>query len=100
MHRALIRWEGPRYSSFITFSPRLLSCDFIWSREGKSSPEVLSAAGFFYVGNYLIISFTDDRGGSVPLLRFVYYDCLHVGDNRQDVLFPLWRWYQGLVRHR
>ena len=64
-----------------------------WQREGKHSPDALSVAGFFYVGNYLIISVTDDRGASVPLLRFIYYDCLQVGDNRQNGLFPLWWWW-------
>ena len=45
MRRALIRWKEPRHASFSIFSWRLLSFDSTWPRKGKSSPEVLSAAG-------------------------------------------------------
>ena len=84
MHRALIRWEGPRHSSFITFSTRLLFFNFTWPSEGKTLHEALRAVGFLYVGNYLIVFVTDDGGASVPLLRFIYKDCLQVGDNTED----------------
>jgi hypothetical protein len=90
MHRALIRWEGPRHSSFITLSAWLISLDFTWPREGKPSPEELRAAGFFYVDKYLIISVTDDGGASVPLLRFIYYDCSQVGGQQTGQFVSIW----------
>ena len=71
MHRALIRREGPRHTSVATFSARLFTFDSTWPRKGNPSREALSAAGFFYVGNSLITSVTDERGASVPLLLFL-----------------------------
>ena len=64
--------RGPKSAFFATFSAGLLSFDSTWPREGNPLPEILSAAGFFYVGNSLIISVTNDKGSWVPLLRFIY----------------------------
>ena len=64
VHRALTRWEGPRHASFATFRARL-SFISTWPREGKPSFEALSAAGFFYVGNYLIICYRRQRSSYV-----------------------------------
>ena len=76
--RALIRREGRRHASLATFSARLLSSNSTWPREVKRSPEALIAAGFFYVGNYLLYLLQTTEA-SVPLLRFIYYNCLQVG---------------------
>ena len=74
MHRTLIRWEGAK--AFILYKFQCTApFDFTCPREWKSSPKDLSAAGFFYVGNYLITSVTDDRGASVPLY-VIYFTVL------------------------
>jgi hypothetical protein len=71
MHTNLIRWKGPRYANFATFSARLISFDNTWPRDGQPTPEVLCTAGFF-VGNYLY------RLHAVEEHRFSFFFYVHI----------------------
>jgi hypothetical protein len=55
MHRALVRWDGLRHTSFNLYSARLLSFDN-WTKHMKPTPKALSAAGFFHV-SYVYLTF-------------------------------------------
>ena len=62
MHRALVRWDGPRDPAFNTYSAGLRSFDKAWPRDSKPTAETLCAAGFF-----LLQSFAPFHVSSGPL---------------------------------
>ena len=48
MRRTLLRWDGPKHTSFSTYRARSPSFDD-WPKDTKPASETLSSAGFFHV---------------------------------------------------
>jgi hypothetical protein len=56
MHKALVRWDGPKHYTYDTYSARLLSFRK-WPQDKKPTHESLSFVGFFCIGrNYVLIT--------------------------------------------
>ena len=105
--RALLLWDGPRNTSFSTYSARLLSFDD-WPKDAKPAPETLNAAGFFHVGrgtaSYDYLTFRVD---STTLVLLLYISrmltgredkivCFHCGGGLQDWLHTDDPWTEHL----
>ena len=70
MHRALVRWDGPRHPALNTYGARLRCFDKSWQHD-KPTAEVLSAA-WFYIGTDLVItSFQNGTHSTLHTYKYI-----------------------------